>query len=285
MMERKLPFKVDARKVRRVCSFNSTSALLGRFAEMRIPSPFLKPIIKAYCKHYEVNLDESRLGPEGFANFGDFFARELKPGARPVASANEILVSPADGVLSNYGPVDLGRIPQVKGHDYTVEDFLRDPEMAARFNGGTYATIYLSPKDYHRVHSPVAGRIVSARHIPGALYSVAPFFVNNFSNLFVTNERIPIYIETDRGLVCVVMVGATVVGKVKLNFSHLATNRRVNGDEKSRFDPAISVDKGGELGSFRIGSTVVMLMEGKWTPRLVAKNLRVKMGVPLFRKD
>ena len=283
-MARKLPFKVDARKARRVCSFNATSALFGRFADLRLPSPLLKTMIKAYCRYYQVDLDECKFGPDGFSNFGDFFVRELKPGVRPVAAAADLLASPADGVLHNYGPIEAGRIPQVKGHDYAVGELLADDDMASRFSGGTYATIYLSPRDYHRVHSPVEGRIVAARHIPGALYSVAPFFVNNFHNLFVTNERIPIYIETEHGLVCVVMVGATVVGKVTLNFSHLTTNHRANGGEQSRFDPAIPISKGGELGSFRIGSTVVMLMEGGWTPRMLAESLPVRMGVPLFRK-
>ncbi len=279
----RLPFKLDARKVRRIVSFNTTSRLAGMAADAQLPAPILRAVISAYSKAFRVNLDEAQRSIEEYATMGDFFTRELKPGLRPIARGEGLMTSPADGTVHNFGPIREGCIPQVKGQDYSVRNLLQDDEMARQFEGGTYSTIYLSPKDYHRVHSPLPGKIVSCRYIPGALYSVSPIVVNNLANVFTTNERIPIYLETPHGLVAVVMVGATIVGRVKLSFCDLTTNRANAPEESRSFDPPLEVEKGGELGAFQLGSTVVLLMQGHWEPYQLAEKLPIRMGTPIFQ--
>lgn len=280
----RLPFLLDARQMRRIVSFNRTSRLAGKAADASLPAPLLRAIISAYAKAFRVNLDESRRSIEEFSSMGDFFTRELKPGLRPVAAGENLLTSPADGTIHNFGPVRNGCIPQVKGQDYSLANLLRDENMARQFEGGTYSTIYLSPKDYHRVHSPMAGEIISCRYIPGALYSVSPFVVNNLANVFTTNERIPIYLETPSGLMAVVMVGATIVGRVVLSFCDLTTNRANAPEEGRTLDPPLAVEKGDELGAFQLGSTVVLLMQGAWEPYQLAEQMPIRMGTPIFQK-
>jgi phosphatidylserine decarboxylase len=280
----RLPFLLDARKMRRIISFNTTSRLAGMAADAHLPAPLLKAVIAAYAKAFRVNLDEAQRALEEYATMGDFFTRELKPGLRPIAGGEGLLTSPADGTVHNFGPVHNGCIPQVKGQDYSLVNLLQDEEMARQFEGGTYSTIYLSPKDYHRVHSPLAGKIVSCRYIPGALYSVSPIVVNNLANVFTTNERIPIYLKTPHGMVAVVMVGATIVGRVKLSFCDLTTNRANAPEESRTFDPPLRIEKGGELGAFQLGSTVVLLMQGHWEPYQLAEKMPIKMGMPVFER-
>ena len=246
-MSGRLPFILDAQKLRRIVSFNATSRLAGAAADTCLPAPFLKAVITAYAKAFRVNMEESMRSVEEFSSMGDFFTRELKPGLRPIASGEKLLTSPADGTIHNFGPIREGCIPQVKGQDYSVANLLQDEEMAQRFSGGTYSTIYLSPKDYHRVHSPAAGKVVSCRYIPGALYSVSPIVVNNLANVFTTN--------------------------------------RANASEEARtFDPPLNVTKGAELGAFQLGSTVVLLMQGNWEPHGLAEEMPIRMGMPIFSR-
>mgnify|MGYP002641970959 CR=1 FL=1 len=283
-MSGRLPFILDAQKLRRIVSFNATSRLAGAAADTCLPAPFLKAVITAYAKAFRVNMEESMRSVEEFSSMGDFFTRELKPGLRPIASGEKLLTSPADGTIHNFGPIREGCIPQVKGQDYSVANLLQDEEMAQRFSGGTYSTIYLSPKDYHRVHSPAAGKVVSCRYIPGALYSVSPIVVNNLANVFTTNERIPIYLDTPHGLIAIVMVGATIVGRVRLSFCDLTTNRANASEEARTFDPPLNVTKGAELGAFQLGSTVVLLMQGNWEPHGLAEEMPIRMGMPIFSR-
>lgn len=280
-MPRKLPLTLDARKTRRIVGFNRASSMAGRLARTRLPAPLLKGLIKTYSAFFRVDLDEAQGTPDDFHSFDQFFVRRLKPGLRPVDQTPSVMVSPSDGMLHNFGTVDNGRMPQVKGIEYSLADLLGNPAMAAQFEGGTYATIYLSPRDYHRVHCPVNGRITQCRHIPGALYSVNRLFVQSMKHLFTTNERIPIYLETEFGLVCVIMVGATIVGRITLSFCDLETNRD-NHLSTRTFQPGLEIRKGDELGAFHLGSTAVILAQGNWTPKALAEQMPVKMGMPLF---
>jgi phosphatidylserine decarboxylase len=275
---------LDACQARRICTFNATSELFGKLADLPLPSSVLKVAIAAYAKAFRVNLSESERSPGEFASFGDFFTRELREGCRPISPLADGLVCPADGTLHNFGPIRNGVIPQVKGNDYSVSELIGESDAARCLEQGTYATVYLSPANYHRVHSPIQGRITHCRYIPGALFSVHPLFVNNFKNVFVTNERIPIFIETPRGLVCLVMVAATIVGNITLTFSSLTTNRRAPQATET-YEQPLHIEPGTELGAFRLGSTVVLLMEGEWQPYMLAEGMPVRMGSPLFRKN
>ncbi len=283
-MSRRLPFLLDAQQMRKIVSFNTTSRLAGKVADARLPAPILKAAIRAYAKAFGVNLDEAARAIDEYHSLGDFFTRELLPGARNVAKDDRLLTSPADGHIHNFGTIRAGCIPQVKGQDYSVRNLLADDQLAKRFVDGSYATIYLSPRDYHRVHSPVTGEITGARHIPGALYSVSPVVVTNLANVFTTNERIPITIETPQGLVAVVMVAATIVGRITLNFCDLQTNRHGAQEELVTFNPGLPIRKGEELGAFQLGSTVVLLLEGTWEPYQLAEQMPVAMGAPIFSR-
>lgn len=282
-MTRKLPLTFDARNVSRICSFNRLSALAGRVADSRLPRPVLSAAIKAYSSVFSVDMSESIRKEGEFETFADFFVRKLKPGSRPIARDPRGMVSPADGALHNYGAVTNGRIPQVKGVNYGIAELLGDLQAAQPYLDGTFATIYLSPSNYHRVHAPVAGEITGCRYIPGALYSVAPVSVNNLRNVFVTNERIAIHFSTRLGRVCAVMVGATIVGRVTLTFAGLSTNQGDPEQEITLPEP-LKVKKGDEIGAFHLGSTVVLLMEGQWKPRLLTEGMPLRMGSAIFRK-
>lgn len=279
----KLPsfVQMDARHLAKLVDFSTTSSMAGRFATLNLPAPVLKQLIDAYVSVFNVDMNEAARGSEEYHSFGDFFARELKPGARPVDPREQILVSPADGLLHNCGDIRNGTIEQVKGKDYPISLLLEDSDLAATYANGSYATVYLSPANYHRVHSPLAGSVTSARYVPGALYSVQPFVTAILDNLFLANERIAIHMDTTLGKVCVVMVAATIVGRVGLTFSSLETNGPTRLQKVDTLSRPFNVTKGGELGAFHIGSTVVMLMERPFDA-LVQPGTPVRMGQALF---
>jgi len=273
---------VDARVAKRLLSFNTTSAVAGRLADARVPGPLLKAAIKAYARAFDVDMEEAARGVDEYATFGDFFARELKPGSRVVNRTGKVLVSPCDGTIHNFGTISGGCLDQVKGRCYSAADLLEDEVAARSFEGGTYCTIYLSPSNYHRVHSPVDGTIERCRRIPGALFSVQPFFTDHLWNLFSTNERIPIYFRTKHGPVCVVMVAATVVGRCTLTFADIETNRATDGQLDRALDPPLQVRRGDEVGAFKIGSTVVLLTTSAYKPRMLVEKMPVRMGSALL---
>jgi phosphatidylserine decarboxylase len=275
-------FGVDAKRAGKILGFNTTSRLAGKLADARLPAPFLRAAIKAYSKAFGVDLDEAARGLAEFPTFGDFFARELRPGQRVVNESPDVLVSPCDGTVHNFGTITGGRLEQVKGREYTVAELLGDEAAAAGYEGGTYCTIYLSPSNYHRVHSPVDGRIAGCRRIAGALYSVQPFFTRHLWNLFAANERIPIHLQTEHGPVCVVMVGATIVGRCVVNFADVDTNRPGGSEAPVTFDPPLAVSRGDELGAFKIGSTVVLLTTPAYAPRMLVERMPVQMGAALM---
>lgn len=280
----KLPPKVslDARRLARLIDFSTTSNLAGRVADFNAPSPMLKAMIEAYIRVFNVDMSEAARGIDQYTSFGDFFARELKPGARPIDERSDVLASPADGLLHNCGQVLNGTVEQVKGRTYRLGDLLDDPAEATRFEKGGFATIYLSPANYHRVHTPLAGTVLSARYVPGALYSVQPLVTGLLDNLFVANERIAIHMETAHGRVCVVMVAATIVGKVGLTFSSLQTNGPARLQKVDTLTKPLAMEKGAELGAFHIGSTVVLLTERPFE-MLAPVQTPVRVGQGLFR--
>lgn len=203
-----------------------------------------------------MNLDEAADCPGGYGSFDAFFTRPLREGARAVSS--DAVVSPADGRLSSVGPIDPGLRILVKGRPYDVGDLIGDPVLADRYRGGEFCVVYLAPGDYHRVHSPVAGQIVTVRGIPGDLYPVNSIGERHVPRLFVENSRVAIQIDAPGlGHVMAVMVGAVIVGRMS-----------VTGIDASdvppglhRFDPPLAIERGGELGMFHLGSTVVVLLE------------------------
>jgi len=220
--------------------------------------------MKLYTRIYGVRLEDATLPLESFKTFNEFFTRELKPGLRPISDAP--FVSPVDGVASMMGSLSSGVLTQIKGKEYTLSGLLQDPDLAARFKKGSYLTIYLSPRHYHRIHTPVSGEITGYRYIPGRLWPVNDKGLERIDELFVVNERITSVIETEQwGAVAVVKVGATNVGSISLSYNDMVTNQKGQPARSHDFDSPIPINKGDELGRFNLGSTVVLLVE---SPRL-----------------
>lgn len=259
--------------------------LVGRVAMRPVPRAVLDPVLSVYVRAFNVNLDEAEVPAEGFASFNDFFTRRLREGVHAVEGDADTLVSPADGRLDDAGPIDTAQRFFVKGREYDAAELLGSAADAARYEGGHYAIVYLSPRDYHRVHCPVDGVVRSVRHMPGSLYPVNAIGVEHVPRLFARNERVVVNLDTERfGEVAVVFVGAFIVGRITLTFD--APERPPHGGEPAErlYDPSVAprFARGDELGAFLLGSTVVMLMQkpptGRWRDDRTPPFGPVRMG-------
>lgn len=218
-------------------------------------------IIRWFVGKYGVNMAEAA-NPDiaSYPSFNEFFTRALKPGARPLAAAD--LVCPVDGAISQFGAIDGDRIFQAKGHDYTTTALVGgDQQLAAQFEGGSFATIYLSPRDYHRIHMPAAGRLLRMIYVPGALFSVNPATARGVPGLFARNERVVCVFEGEQGPFVLVLVGATIVGSMATVWHGVVNPPRTKDIREWRYDAQAPVQlrQGDEMGRFLLGSTVVML--------------------------
>jgi phosphatidylserine decarboxylase len=217
-----------------------------------------------------------------YPHFNAFFTRALKPGARPLDPDPAAVLMPADGHISQCGRIDGDRIFQAKGHAYTAAALLGDAAAAAAFHDGVFATVYLSPRDYHRVHMPLAGRLRETRHVPGRLFSVSPRTVDEVPGLFARNERLVCLFDTDHGPLAVVLVGAMLVSGVETVWGGVEippyAKTTVTRDFRG-VAPTVALGRAAELGRFNMGSTVIILMPKGFSldPRLVA-GLPVRMG-------
>ncbi|WP_353228770.1 archaetidylserine decarboxylase [Novosphingobium sp.] len=235
--------------------------LMGRIARARL-GWFTTLMIRLFVRRFGVNLAEALLpDATSYACFNDFFARALQPDARPIDGAG--YVCPVDGRISQFGAIADGQIYQAKGHHFTATALLGgDAQLAARFNNGSFANLYLSPKDYHRLHMPCDGRLISMTYVPGALYSVSPACARTIPGLFARNERVVCVFETDHGPMAMVLVGATIVGSVATVWHGLVNAPRPNTLRMWTYDDqSIVLRKGEEMGRFLLGSTVILLFE------------------------
>lgn len=265
--------------------------LLPRFLLTRIVHGVarlrLRPVknflIRAFARVYGVNLAEADgRAPQDYPTLNAFFTRALAAGARPVDSNPAVLVSPVDGYVSTAGPIEKNRLLQAKGLDYTLEDLLAvDLDDARAFAGGRYATLYLAPHNYHRVHMPVAGELVAAHYVPGDLFSVNAATVSRLRGLFPRNERLNLHFRTAEGPLAVLLVGALNVGSITTPWTGEIRPRRHGvveylelGDANRHLAP------GDLLGWFNMGSTVILLLprgSGEWDPGLIAGRA-LRMG-------
>jgi phosphatidylserine decarboxylase len=221
---------------------------------------------------------------ESYRCIGEFFTRDLRDGLRPIATS--ALVSPVDGKLRDCESLEsTGAITQVKGKQYTVAALLAEDPYAEAFKNGQLWNFYLSPSDAHHIYAPVDGRIVKTVHIPGKLWPVNDWALHSIENLFAVNERVVTYIQTETGLVAVVMVGATNVGRISLAYASLETNQTPWKSKRLTsqvHEPAIPVVKGQKIGTFKMGSSVVVLSEGRrFEPVNLPKLRSVRLGEPL----
>jgi phosphatidylserine decarboxylase len=217
-------------------------------------------LIRWFIGRYGVNMAEAaQADPAAYASFNEFFTRALRPGVRPLATAD--LICPVDGAISQFGAIHDGRIFQAKGHDYSATALLGgDKALAAHFHGGHFATLYLSPKDYHRIHMPCAGRLLRMIHVPGELFSVNPTTARGVPGLFARNERVVCVFDAEHGPWVMVLVGATIVGSMATVWHGVVNPPRPGGLREWAYnDQAIDLPRGAEMGRFLLGSTVVML--------------------------
>jgi phosphatidylserine decarboxylase len=263
----------------RVLPKSALSSALGWATRAPLPTVVHHAAIRAFCRSWGVALGEADGVVEDFPTFAQFFTRRLKEGARTIDPEPSAIVSPVDGRISQLGLVDAGRCLQAKGIWYSVEKLLGDARAALRFEGGHYAAIYLSPKDYHRFHAPVAGRITGYTYLPGEFWPVNPMSVRSREALFAVNERLVTHLDTDAGAVALVAVGATCVARIHASYDSVVTHTG-QARQTKHYERPLAVEKGGEIGMFEMGSTVVVLFErGRiaWNPQLVA-GAPVRLG-------
>jgi phosphatidylserine decarboxylase len=244
-----------AAQVLRVVPRVRLSQAVGRLCDTNVPASLSRLAASIYSRAYGVNLEEAEHSERAYASFDEFFTRRLRSGARPIAGAD--VVSPADGSLEQLGLVEVdGRI-RVKATDYSVGELIGDSEEARRYEKGSFAVVYLSPRDYHRVHSPVDGQLTLVRSLAGDLYPVNSIGERHIPNLFVRNQRVALAIDTPAfGRITVVMVGAIIVGRITVTaLGGVDTRPGVYP-----IHPAARVARGDEIGVFHLGSTAVLLV-------------------------
>ncbi len=238
---------------------NHLSRTVGRLVHTRLPSPIARRLVHWFARSYEIDLDAAAKPAHEYPSIGHFFIRDLREGLRPIESD---LVSPVDGTLRAFGLIENGRLEQVKGKSYTVARFLGNDADAQRYiSGGTFFNLYLSPQDYHHVHAPVGGKIVRSVLVPGKLWPVNDWSMENIDELFSVNERIVTYIDCEYGRVAVVMIGATNVGKMTVTYDSFISNAGQTKTTVRDYSSPIAIQAGDRLGTFHMGSSVVMLFE------------------------
>lgn len=246
---------------------NALSRTMGRITASR----FSRMAIQSYIRHYKIDASIVEKPVHEYRTLKEFFTRRLKPGARPIAPGEEVIVSPVDGTVSQLGDIREGTLIQAKGKGFSVAELLGgSEEKAKRYYGGKFITIYLSPRDYHRIHMPVTGRLQRFSYLPGRLYPVNQLGVEYVDRLFARNERIVTYIETeDKGELALVKVGALFVGSVKVCYNAATTNVKRGRYTEGEISGFPVCEKGEELGWFEFGSTVILLFESgeiEWEP-------------------
>ncbi len=245
---------------------------------------FKNSFIRFITAKYKVNIDEAaQTDLAFFPSFNAFFTRELRSGVRPLAEGNTVMTSPVDGAISQIGDINNNQIVQAKGREYSVLELLGgDENLAKQFEQGQFATIYLSPRDYHRIHMPLTGKLQKMTYIPGKLFSVNPRTARAVPKLFARNERVVTVFETQQGPIVMVLVGAIFVGSMETVWQGMITPPYGKDIQHWQYqgEQAITLQKGEEMGRFNMGSTVVMLLPkgmAKFNPDLDVQTA-VQMG-------
>lgn len=250
----------------------------------RVRTPWFKnALIQAFRAGFKVDMSEAEQpDPFAYPHFNAFFTRALRSDARPITTSG--LCCPVDGTVSQVGTIIGERLFQAKGRDYSLLELLGgDSERAAAFHNGEFATLYLSPRDYHRIHMPCRGRLVAMRHVPGKLFSVSPLTTRVIPNLFARNERVICHFATDHGPLAVVLVGAINVASIETVWAGAITPPLGSRIRQWDYPEAVELDHGAELGRFNMGSTVILLAPRgrlRWST-VIQPEATVRMGQPL----
>ena len=262
------------------------SRLMLTLSRLEMPGAYYA--IRLFVRVFKVDLDEAESDNlRDYPSFNAFFTRALKPDVRPIQQDPNIVVSPCDGIVMQIGKIDEGRIIQAKNHDYSVTELLT-PRASNRFDSGAFCTIYLGPNHYHRVHTPLAAKLKTMIHVPGRLFSVAPYATRIIRHLYTKNERVISIFDTEHGATAVVMVGAVNVSAIETVWhglvspaTHAVSYHRYGTDNAEL--PTVELNKGDQMGHFNIGSTVILLINNEninWNP-LHHPGASVQMGCEL----
>ena len=264
---------------------HALTAFAGYMANIKTPA-IKNYLIRDFIRKYKVNMNEAREeNPENYANFNAFFIRHLKPECRPVAKFD--IVSPVDGYVSEIGHINEGMLLQAKNRYYSIHELLAcDKELSSQFNTGLFATLYLSPQDYHRVHMPIEATLKELIYVPGKLFSVQPATTRMIPKLFACNERLVVFFETTVGLMAMVLVGATIVGAIGTcwhgDVGRSRGRRKLVYPEGSPV--SMSLQQSAEMGYFKLGSTVILLFADsqrvQWQQDLKMGD-KIQFGEPL----
>lgn len=257
------------------------SRIMGKLAESKIRW-WKNFMILSFVKYFKVDMNEAlQTDPRAYACFNDFFTRAINPEFRPIAAENNNIISPADGFICEIGIIKKNKILQAKNHDYDLTAFLGgENDLAEKFYNGSFVTIYLAPKNYHRVHMPCAGTLKSMIFVPGNLFSVSQLTVQNVPNLFAQNERVINLFETQFGPMVVTLVGAMIVGSMETVWAGTVKSKQRNQIQKWEYpNDSIQLAAGDEMGRFKMGSTVIVLFpENKVTWNLFPPLQEIQMG-------
>ena len=259
---------------------HTLSRLMGKLADSKV-SWIKGPFIKWFAQKFKVDMSEAEVEDlNAYQCFNDFFTRALKPGARVLDTSWDLL-SPVDGEVSRLGEIDDDQIFQAKGHNYSLKALLGNPDTARHYHDGEFATLYLSPKDYHRIHCPIDAQLIGMTYIPGKLFSVNQITARTIPGLFARNERLVVHLQTKFGPLAMVFVGATIVASIETVWSGVVTPP--TGPSIHTWDyesQNIQFKQGDELGRFRLGSTVILVAPEdsiEWNKKLDAES-PVRMG-------
>ena len=262
------------------------SRIAGKLADSKPPAVLKYAFIRWFIGRYGVNMSEAaEEDPTRYPSFNEFFTRALKPGIRPMGGHERSIISPVDGTVSQLGQIERDRVFQAKGQSFNLTELLGGDEDRARaFVDGQFATIYLAPKDYHRIHMPLAGQLREMVYVPGRLFSVNPVTAAAVPRLFARNERVVATFDTEAGPMAMVMVGAMIVGSVETRWAGIVSptngRREVSSSDYRHLSNTIRYDRGEEMGRFRLGSTVILLFPkgaSRWQAELRARSV-VRMG-------
>ncbi|WP_201573506.1 archaetidylserine decarboxylase [Psychrobacter sp. H8-1] len=253
------------------------SKAAGRLAASRHPM-VKRAFIRSFAKAYDISLEDyERQSLNAYESFNDFFTRELKDDARAIDTTAQGIVSPADGLISQLGQIQDHKLLQAKGRHYDIGQLLANNEDGNYFADGSFATVYLAPSNYHRVHMPFAGTLIKTRYVPGTLFSVNTTTAANVPDLFARNERLVCLFDTEYGKAAVVLVGAMIVAGIET----VATGKIARTNDIQEADHDMKLEKGDELGRFYLGSTAIVVLpkaaKADWQDNIMA-NTAVQMG-------
>lgn len=262
------------------------SRLVGKLAAAEAGA-LTTALIKLFIKKFNVDMSEALYPhPEHYKTFNEFFTRPLKPEVRTIAEGDDVLVQAVDGAVSQFGDIEQDSIFQAKGHNYSLTTLLGGkPELANTFKNGKFATIYLSPKDYHRIHMPVEGTLTDMVYVPGELFSVNPLTAENVPGLFARNERVIAFFDTPVGKMAMVLVGATIVASIETVWAGTVTPPAGQNVQHWQYDKdaesSIFICKGDEMGRFKLGSTIVVCFEKDMIDfEELAPGMTTRLGEP-----